>query len=367
MRSNSPFCRGFTLIELLVSIAIIAILITLVTIGVGHALRTSKGAADRQTVVSLNQGVQAFKQEFGFLPPLVTTTSTIRPVEIGPSGAPVPNTYGGTVVNNAKTFNQNTAFLEGFCAGSGTSANPGTLGGTMMSADWTVGTPGAGTAPDARFSEYSLAYFLVGALGKSVDGVEGPGMFRPKSDGTFEFTQSNSARVNKVAGREYPPFVDTARNSPRLVPDLAKSETADSDLLYMDPESGTPKRVMSRYQLQSPSGKAYRYYRWAPRRVGPTGQQYYNPATDTFTRAEEPIDLLNVPSLLGDPRNDANLRAAEYAIVSCGPDGYFGDMWSEAPNVSSLAAMSAAVRDKSGKATSTRDLARKDNIVEVGR
>ncbi len=362
-----PTFRGFTLIELLVSIAIIAILITLVSVGVSHALKTARGVSERQTMVSLNQGVQAFKQEFGFLPPLVTadddSVPNIRPVEFNPSNAPVINSYGGTVANT-KSYNANSVFLEGFQGGT-----PQSGGTNMMTADWNT----AGLFQDRRFSEYSLAYYLVGALPRGVDGVDGPGMFKPKADGTFEFaTSSNSARVSKVTGRAYPAFVETARNSPRMLTDLTTSTAKDANLQYTDPDTKTVKQFVARYKLVSPGGKAYRYYRWSPRKNGPTGVTYPD-ATGNLTRAEDGSDLLDVPSLLGDPRSNQDLRSAEYAILSCGPDGYFGDIPLEGKDQASLDAMAAKIRTTSGPiadpgaVAKVRTAARLDNVMEVGR
>jgi prepilin-type N-terminal cleavage/methylation domain-containing protein len=364
---------GFTLIELLVSIAIIALLITLVTVGVSHVSKIARGTSERQTVVQLNQAVQAFKQEFGFLPPLVTEKETapiIRPVELVTGGIAI-NSYGGTVTATAKSFNTNPVFLEGFSNG-----DPASAGTKMMSADWAAGSTGATeTTPDYRFSEYSLAYFLVGALGRGIDGVDGPGMFKPKADGTFEFgIRSSSSRVNKVQGRSYPAFVDTSRRSPKLESDLIAS-TSDSDLRTTDPNTGAQVAENVRVRLISPSGKAYRYYRWAPRQKGPTGMSsYFNPKSPTFAfnRPEEGADLLNVPSLLGDPRENAELRGAEYAIVSTGADGYFGDMNLEATSDELLREMATKVKakidaDAAANSIAVRKAARADNVVEVGR
>ncbi|MBX3379128.1 MAG: type II secretion system protein [Phycisphaeraceae bacterium] len=375
LRKTRP---AFTLIELLVSIAIIALLITLVAVGVSHVSKIARGTSERQTVVALNQAVQAFKQEFGFLPPLVPFSDTVRPVEFNLSNpsVPVPNAYGSNVQGGSKSFNSNAMFLEGFQS----AGNPN-LGGTkMMSADWAKDTVGeTWTAPDVRYSEYSLAYYLVGALGRAVDGVEGPGMFRPKTDGSFEFGAiSNSSRVNDVSGRTYPAFVDTSRRSPKLDIDLATSKSKDANLTWTDPNNGnTTSAIMTRYRLIAPNGKPYRYYRWAPRSKGPIGTtQYYNPATNAFDRAENGTDLLDIPSLLGDPSTDADLRGAEYAIVSAGPDAYFGDMNGEASSADLLGEMAVRVGVKLDTTNQTtlslssiavRKAARADNIVEVGR
>ncbi|MGH7243382.1 MAG: prepilin-type N-terminal cleavage/methylation domain-containing protein [Phycisphaerales bacterium] len=364
---------AFTLIELLVSIAIIALLISILVVGIGHAKSAAAGASERLTVVNMNQAVQAFKQEFGFLPPLVTHSATVKPVQLIPGNPTIAaiNTYGGKVAADPSlSYNGNTGFLEGFQSAAG----PGSSGTKIMSADWAAGTSGAGlTAPDVRYSEYSLAYYLVGALDKGIDGVDGPGMFKPKTDGTFEFSSlSMSGRVKDNSGKSYGAFVDTSRRSPKLELDL---DTAKTDQIsWSNNETGIKTTELNaRIKLVSPTGKPYRYYRWAPRQVVQSVSPYYNPATGAFDRVEDGIDRLDIPSLLGDPRADADLRNAEYAIVSGGPDSYFGDMNGEAIDAPALANMAyryritidAAAIDKSAELV--RKAARADNIVEVGR
>lgn len=392
MRSNSPSCRGFTLIELLVSIAIIAILITLVTIGVGHALRTSKGAADRQTVVSLNQGVQAFKQEFGFLPPLALhdEAAGIQPVArwsaqqnpnryqdngtnyfINASGSDLSWNYGDpsspywsdnylNKVGSMQGNNYVPGYLEGFGKGSSTP----NLSSNFRSAD------SASVAADRRFSEYSLAFYLVGALpgfvGTApnkvlVDGVDGPGMFAPNPNGTFDasITQRSRAGSRQLAqqGKSYPPLVDTSRGSPRLF--------ADSEMVAGDFD------FVTRYKLMSPFGKPYRYYRWQPQdsrdRHGNGAAAYQTLDADGKSVAEDDFDRLRVPGVVGNPRENSELRSAEYAIVSCGPDSFFGDMKLEADSDDDFAAMQALLKVQGSNTRKTREAARKDNIVEVGR
>jgi len=369
---------GFTLIELLVSIAIIALLITLVSVGVSHVSKVARGTSERLTVVQMNQAVQAFKQEFGFLPPFVAHNDNVRPVEKflrqpDPDYFE-PNTYRGLVTNTSASFNGNTAFLEGFS----TSGDPrfgNANSSKIMSSDWAFDTTGASvTSPDYRFSEYSLAYFLVGALPKGVDGVDGPGMYRPRVDGSFDLgSLSVSRRVNDVSGRAFPPFVDPTRKSPKLDIDLETYKTKDSDLTWLDTSTGQRISLNTRARLVSPAGKAYRYYRWAPREIVKATPSYYDPATGGFTRPEEGADRLNVPSLLGDPRSDADLRSAEYAIVSCGPDGYFGDMNLEAGTADTFSEMALRLNvktdftKKDAASFQVRKAARSDNIVEVGR
>ncbi|MFN9975022.1 MAG: hypothetical protein ACK58T_34530, partial [Phycisphaerae bacterium] len=84
---------------------------------------------------------------------------------------------------------------------------------------------------------------------------------------------------------------------------------------------------------------------------------------------EDEVDTLNIPSILGNPRENGELRDAQYAILSAGPNGYYGDMAFEAKEDDALFAMQGALSVPKGTQYNarTRDAARRDNIVEVGR
>lgn len=350
---------GFTLIELMVTIAIIAVLISLATIGLTSALNFAKVSGEQQAAASIKLGVEQFRQEFGFLPPLVlhdedkTVASTaINPVRRFSNTDIVTNTVGGRVTSE---FNH-SVFLEGFNA----------AGNRGVTADSRLGSSAANIAAtytaDRRFSEYSLAYYLVGALPAAVDGVDGPGMNPPQSDGTFSaITDSKSKRVS-AAARVYQPFIDVSRGKPKL------------DVQLSTPVAGEPTFPV-RYRLMAPNGLPYRYYRWEARKNGPGTKA--NPAKfqkwDFFVAKgytdEDDVDLLDVPSILGNPRENAELRSASYAIVSAGPNQYYGDMPLEAGTDAQYNEMQAKLGVPAGSQYNarTRDAARKDNIVEVGR
>lgn len=359
MRTRLPSRQArpsaFTLIELLVSITIIALLISLVVIGVGAALRTARGAGEKQAAASIKFGVEQFKQEFGFLPPLVlhdeqktVSSKSVYPVQLVPAltGSPVINTVGSSVSSD---LNSNV-FLEGFnTTGKGMTADARLAPGSRpdIAVSYTA---------DRRFSEYSLAIYLLGALPGALDGVDGLGMSKPREDGSFEaLSESRSARA-KGAGRVYQPFIDVSRGA-KL--DLTNERDAANE-----------PNFPTRYRILAPNGKPYRYYRWSPRKnftnTGFTKWDFY--VTRAFAPEDE-TDKLGVPSLLGNPRENPELASASYAIVSCGPDGYFGDMAIEGFRDDDLFAMQQSLNVPRGTDYSprTRDTARRDNIVEVGR
>ncbi|MFG0284667.1 MAG: prepilin-type N-terminal cleavage/methylation domain-containing protein [Phycisphaerales bacterium JB039] len=167
-----------------------------------------------------------------------------------------------------------------------------------------------------RYSVYALAYYIVGALVEQVDGIEGPGFYTPLPSGAF--------RV--AGGQRTDPFFDVSKNA--------------SGLYTEDADAG-------RIELRDRNGVAYRYYRWIP------GDE---------AGAVTEVDDLNTPELLGDVREDPQLRAATYAIVAAGPNEVFGEEASEG---------AAELRLKLGLPSSdptdkVEAIGRSDNVVEVG-
>jgi prepilin-type N-terminal cleavage/methylation domain-containing protein len=356
---------AFTLIELLVSIAIVALLIGLIVVGFNRVLGAARGAGEKQAAASIKLGVEQFKQEFGFLPPLVlhdeeTLVSGTKVKPIASNGA--INTFGGTVSSSfynpsdTSSFPSGNTFLKGFWTN-----KPMTSDGRLNATSPINGVYVA----DRRFSEHSLAYYLVGALPAAVDGIDGPGMLPPNPDGSFSKpgpTNTRSTRIRDGSpARVYTPYVDMGRNAPRL------------DVSLEARVAGEPTYPF-RYRLMAPNGKPYRYYRWERRTAADIQAQgaftkwdFYLP-TPNYA-AEDEIDKLNIPSILGNPRENAGLRDAQYAIVSAGPDGYYGDMPFEAKDDDALFAMQSALGVPRGTQYNarTREAARRDNIVEVGR
>ena len=164
---------------------------------------------------------------------------------------------------------------------------------------------------DPRYSKFSLSFYLVGALEKDVDGVEGPGMSRPLPDGAW-------AGVGDVLGggnKTFEPFMETGRRSARI-------EREYFDAIEAAELGGSqPSDMRNRLALVDGNGNAYRYYRWLhDQNPSNTGQ-------------------LNIPGVLIDPvllfeatsddtidvtDGDVRLRGSSWAIVSAGQNGLFG-------------------------------------------
>ncbi len=309
LRRSRP---AFTLVEVIFSILLIAILISIAIVGIQAASRTAQAAADRQAAVALKVGVDSFKQEFGFLPPLVKGAV--------PSGTEEPYNTTDRRINVYNPSDQSDLnFLRG---------RSGAADGAPISDD----------AP-FRFSIQSLPYYLGGVLDADADGVAGPGFRAPRRDGSFS-----------KSGSSYQPFIDTSKKSLRA---------------WSSPDTTRPYVI----EFRDRNGVPIRFYRWAKEsdaefnrnglRTLNIPKVFGDAASDTDDRAS-PADT--IPAL----------RDAEYAILAAGPNRVFGDIKSggsdKGTGTESLTEVQRTLGVSASKsAVAVEQEARKDNILETGR
>lgn len=283
---------GFTLIELLFGIAVVFLLIGLLIAGLRFATRATRGQLDTQAAAALKVAVEQFKQQFAFFPPLVKD-------RVGGSFPILPGPPKRVLVFDLQDP-ADVLFLR---------------------------TPPANAAqPDERFSVYTLAYYVMGALEVDVDGKAGFGFTEPTRDGRFA-----------LRGPVFGPYFDTGRN-PRAV-------------FAADPDRGV-------IELRDSNNVSYRYYRWLNDAGAPNPSNPLN-------------DYLNVPDIVGDPATSPEVRNAQYAIVGAGPNGLFGDEY-KLPTYHPQYVPLPEMQRRLGIAESidgseAERRAREDNVVEVGR
>lgn len=375
MANRSGLRRAFTMVEIMFAVLILSILLGLLIGGVKMATRLSKGTVDRQAVNSIRTGATQFRQLFGFGVPLVRERAQAPANDIGvyvqlpQSGAnqrnhvciyrpddPLdPNNYlaemrGGSYLTTLRSSKPNNPFV------------------------------------DYRYSERSLAIYLVGQSNvplvpgqqippdKSIDGVPGPGFFRPNPDGSFAIP----ADILRL-GSSNPPTGSVKTNRASGVYDSLIDVNANAPKLLVDPGNvpGGPGYDATKVMIVDRNNIPIRYYRWEP-------QQAVAQLTD-----------LNVPALVGrkfrdvllpdlmnyappadrDLEKSPNIKGATFAIVAAGPDGFFGDEDDLAPAGSPernafermmIAAGFAANDVNPADIVKARVKAEEDNIVEVG-
>jgi hypothetical protein len=309
------------------TVGVIFLLMGLLIVGLRIASRTANKAAETHAVAALTMGCEQFKNDFGFPPPLVMDFDPGASADTSAfvTGADQREGPLSPIHDNPqdKTYDP-VAFLStsDHSAGGRFEREERYLRGRKPTAE------GTRLENDYRFSTYSLAYYLLGALGKDptgalIDGVEGAGFLRPNADGTFR----------KTGGKKYEPLFDTK---------------GTKGVVAVDTAAG-------RLPLCDRRGVPYRYYMWRHGRVDP----------QKGVVVEKPDDL-NIPLLLGDPATNTSLRNAEYAIVGAGVNGVFGDWW----DATHFTETPDEIKQGLGRSLSMNDeraaaMAREDNVVGV--
>lgn len=383
--------RGFTLLEVLVSVAVIFLLVGLLLTTFRYVSRAANETQARTTLQSIRMAISQFESDFSFAPPLVRDGYEAR--NSGPdrrwpeftTSANVIELDNGTaykvMVWEPEDDDDHLRFLR------------------ARGALYTPPADANNPFVDYRFSTRTLAYFLVGGLevphdvappaagvpAIPIDGVKGPGFYRPEDDGGFEIPPSvfrGSTRGYK--GRRFASFIDPSRaggvqlvtdpNSPRTANVAQGVELQDNrfgKVLRMgrqSPEPSGPTEV---------SGRPIRYYRWEPGRIPQANRAdgYSNPTIDLSGTTNKYADL-NIPRMIGEdptapyvagyviPKNrdieqNSAIRSARWAIVHAGKDGYFGD--EDILTLRANAGFSAGLDD-----VQLRRKVMEDNIVEVG-
>lgn len=288
-RPGAP--AGFTLIEMSIVLIIIVMLSSLVLVAASRAMQSARRSAERQTLVSLKQAITQFKNTFDMLPPLVHDNAVLTPEteDPNPPSAPWPTFTGGSDLTVGPVDNPDGAYRV---IAMGQSKDPMRRANERAYLQGFDGT-GSGSGPivwDYRFSMYSLAYYLMGALdvidpdrNKPLDGAVGSKFTAVAPDGTFT-----------GRGKAYEAFFDVSQHARRL-----------------SSPGGSPPNG-ARITFNDRWGRPIRYYRWEPR-PAQAGAAPGSPESRARTL---------VPRAAGDPRKNPELRSAGYALVILGENRY---------------------------------------------
>ncbi|MEM1185356.1 MAG: hypothetical protein AAGI53_10195 [Planctomycetota bacterium] len=349
--------RGFTLVEVIVTVLVTLLLTGLLVAGIRVAATTARDQASQVTVRSIGVGVSQFEQQFGFLPPLVDDGAALNgPGPRTASGTPFVefpvDRSGTTPAITAYSGRRGDVYLRGYHPDLGTRYQFITLNSS----------PAIGTAPgaDSRYSKTSLPFYLIGALGADVDGVDGPGYNKPRASGTFELVGTGGA---------FEPFFNAGQGDSATLLSEYFSATEDDESGRaggLNPTSVT----RDDYAIVDRNGNAYRYYRWEsgnpfagrgePEIASVIDQNIPSVLLDVDEAYQAELDFDAGNPISVDPTNGrTELRSARWAIVGAGADGLFGTE-DQTTLIEAFGAKSDA------NILELRQRAREDNIVEVG-
>ncbi|MFK7760282.1 MAG: type II secretion system protein [Phycisphaerales bacterium] len=379
--ATSRVRSGFTLMELLLTVGIIVLLLGFLGSALGRATVSARQTASQRSVEAIAAAVEQFRLEFGFLPPLVhdgplMSGGNIRPVDpqTGTASADEGPVKDGQVVTGYD-YETLVVWSEGFDYDffrrrAGDASDEIELPG---GSSWDVDS----AWDDRRYSRYALAYYLVGVLPRSVDGVAGEGYSRPLQNGGF-------ANVGYPIGGtrdRYDPTLDTDRRGLGLQFGYARAiELAEHD----DAADYTMLSTQDVFDLYDPDqqdqlislvdsfGTAYRYYRWERGRYNNNRRLVVENTMDlnippVLLDPETLVELMNDDS--ADPMLDLTagnpeIREARFAIVGAGADRLFGTEPIE------FIVQQLNTRDPGGdpaEIARIRKLAMEDNVVAYGK
>ncbi len=299
IRNRSDAHRGFTLIELLTVVGIIAILVSVLAVGVSRGFGTARDASTQSLLNSIGMGIEAFKTDLGSAPPLV-----------------VPHLLG---------------------AGRQELVTPESFQASGLSTEANVGEVLA--RPDVRYhSEFTIAAYLLGVgdfnnddnLGLNTaavagdldfldDGVAGQGIKSPGRSRAWKNPDTLTGAIGHnppLSGRTFGPYIDGVS--------LGGDGTKQSRILELDEELGM-------YRILDAWDNPIRYYKGWPV-VGDADS--FEPRQPTVEHIPMPLRTWASAGLeleLGDGGVDPNpssnvevlgetraMLMADYALVSSG-------------------------------------------------
>lgn len=295
--------------ELLVVIGVIGLLVSIVLVAGSGALSSSKKTQTERFLVTIASGLEQFKGDFGYYPPLLNPPLNSTPGS--PARALVvteaaPNAYVASTgdLERKRYFSVHTlsAYLIGVgdlnYGGKETYDDGNTANGREVNLDDGADGPGLrNPGPDKSWG---------GALGRNGSNGELPESGRPIPD---------------QSGRTYGPYLDIAQGKGLRV---AREDSFAGG--RRDETADVEHAAKGMYFLTDRWDKPIRYYRHWPTK-GRSGAAAGKPSLN-----EVPLELLShsAAGAYGEaadvnPQADAPLLGAEFALLSAGEDGYFGE------------------------------------------
>lgn len=283
--------RAFTLIELLVVIVIIGALLGIILVAVSGVFSQSRTTAVANTLATISTGAEAFKNDFGAHPPLLTYEDSMWEIGETPTDSIAEQ---GVIVPTALQGPPNDRAVQA-------------LRRARYASEYTVGVYllGAGDL-NTKVGDHTSVPSPMGASRQNQggntdddDGLAGAGIRAPGPDLSWGGASDRSRhRANKL-GRSYGPYIDPARLG---------------DSLVLEPESGL-------FKIVDAWNQPVRYYKSWPVR---------NESGTSSSVARTPVELRTERAvaehiLEGQAKLDLELEAlnAPFMLVSAGEPRFF--------------------------------------------
>lgn len=341
-RGQHQLARGFTLIEMVVSVLVIGVLMALVITGAVSVTRLAKDTVNAQAVRSIGAAISQFRTECGIAPPLVKDAQPSGNTTVVVRGVP-PKTFVN-VFDLSDPAGADVLVLRTKATG--------------RTADNPFGT-------DTRYSEQSLAIYLLGAMNAldldnqlPLDGVIGNGLYKALPNGRFEvpdavirYASDPANSPNRGPGKVLGPYLEASTGK------VVYEDSADEHSVELVDAKGVP----------------FRYYRWV--------QGVPDPAKPGTFIVRTTADM-NIPPLVGidtsagdyllmwkwykvPPERDVSknpaIKSATWAVIGAGRNGAFGDETDLVELGRKLGRQVTAANVREARVEAAAD-----NIVEVG-
>jgi len=311
--------RGFTLIEVLLVVVIVGLLISLLVVAMSGALTSSKRAMTEQFVRTIGMGVEQFKNDFGYYPPLIDGAKHTVETQGRAGGAFDADAFR----DELEDVRYHSMFsLPVYLLGVGEMAPPDFL--------------------DPGDPNYENRH----------DGVEGPGFRDPGPDRSWGGGAEREEHAPSYVGRVYGPYIDVGagdavrRVALRDIPiwdgnPMNIPTTPDGHPLFpdggeaMDGADGQGDLFVFVDRWDQP----IRYYRYWPTRDPENPRQLSFERLPTELLNSEALGALLVAADKGtgtleeDPvalDRDILMRPDAYALLSAGANAEFGDTVTDA-------------------------------------
>ncbi len=258
--------RGFTLIEMLLVIALIALLVGMLIVALSHVRRTGELASTEKLMRSIDMGLAQFKQDHGFLPPLLDDT--------------IANGAGKDLLPYPVDRSRNIDYYS-----------------VLTLAPYLVGV--GDLNGDGEVDQYD-------------DGVEGAGFRDPGADHGWGHTFNGTAGRGRKAywkSKEKPIGTPPTLQIPGQVFGPYIQVSGDKEIVYARNRAGVELREPELFAINDFWGGSIRYYRNWPK-VVPQGERLEDYLFACFGSLR--------PEEVEGFRTQA--RSAEYIIMSTGPD-----------------------------------------------